>query len=254
MKVIDIDFTVSKALAKREILKYIRNRTRLITSLFQSIIFLVIFGIGIGNIGLVSAGMIPQAILFTGVFAGISIVTDRMFGFHKEIMIAPISRTTITFGKAVGGTIIACLQGLILLIIASAFGIFGYPFLPLRILAALPVILLIGFMVVSLGNLIASKMKDFHQMQFLMTFVVMPMFMTSGALINFVGTPFYLFTLINPMTYAVDAMRWVMLFNPLNVDWRIFGQPFFIDIIVMVCFSMVFMLLAAYIFRKSEAV
>ena len=247
MKTIDINFPVSKALAKREFIKYLRNKSRSITSIFQSLIFLFIFGAGLGKIGLVSAGIIPQAILFVGIFSGISIVQDRMFGFLKEIMIAPISRTTITFGKAIGGTIVASIQGFIVLGITSALGFFGYDLmLLLRILEALPVILLIGFLTVSLGNLVATKMQDFHQMQFIMTFLVFPMFFTSGALIDFVNTPFYSVTLINPMTYAVDAMRHILGVAPT-------GLPLYVDILVLLVFSIAFIVLAAYIFRKSES-
>ena len=184
MKIVNIDFTVSFALSKREFIKYIRNKSRLITSLFQSLMFVGIFGVGMGNVSKVAAGMIPQAILFTGIFAGISIVMDRMFGYLKEIMIAPISRTTISMGKALGGTLVASIQGLIVLIITSALGIFGYDVnLIAKILFTVPVIFLTAFLTTSLGNLIASKLSDMHQMQLLMTFLVMPMFFTSGLLL-----------------------------------------------------------------------
>ncbi len=248
MKQPDISLSVSRALAKREFLKYIRNRSRLVTSVFQSLMFLIFFGAGLGNISLVSAGIIPQAILFVGIFSGISLVQDRMFGFLKEIMIAPVSRTTITFGKAIGGTLVASVQGFILLGLTSAFGFFGYnPTLLIKILSAIPMIFLIGFMTVSLGNLVATRMQDFHQMQFIMTFIVFPMFFTSGAIIDFTSTPFFHFTLINPMTYAVDAMRHIMGISPT-------GLPIYVDIIALFAFSMVFIVLAAYIFRKSESV
>ncbi len=252
MSKLDVNFTVSLALAKREFIKYTRNRTRVISSLFQSLIFLFIFGFAIGNQALVAAGIIPQAILFTGIFSGISIVQDRMFGFLKEIMVAPISRTTITMGKSIGGTLVASIQGFLLLLLTSAMGIFGYDvMLILKILAALPLVFLIGFLTTSLGNLLATRMRDFHQMQLIMTFLILPMFFTSGAIINFVGTPFFNFTLINPMTYAVDAMRHIMLAgNPtLSV-----GLPLYIDFIAIVSFSIIFIILSAYIFRKSESV
>jgi len=249
---ININLRVAFALAKRDFLKYRRNKSRLITSMFQSLIFVVIFGISMGNVSLVSSGMIGQAILFMGIFSGISIVQDRMFGFHKEVMVAPVSRTTITLGKAIGGTMIACIQGFLILAVTSALGFFGYDlWLLLRILFAIPVILLIAFLTVSLGNLIATRMTDFHQMQYLMTFLVMPMFFTSGAVIDFVGMPFYYFTLINPMTYAVDAMRWIMLWGTPTAS---FGLPFFLDILVLAGISLTFILIAAYIFRKSESV
>ncbi len=249
---IDINLTVAYALAKRDFIKYLRNRSRLITSLFQSFIFVVIFGISMGNVSLVSAGMIGQAILFMGIFSGISMVQDKMFGFHKEVMVAPVSRTTISLGKAIGGTMITCIQGFIVLGVTSALGFFGYNiWLLLRIISAIPIILLIAFLTVSLGNLIATRMEDFQQMQYLMTFLVMPMFFTSGAVIDFVGMPFYYFTLINPMTYAVDAMRWIMLWGTPAAS---FGLPFILDILILACISMAFLLIAAYVFRKSESV
>ncbi len=256
IKIANIDFTVSFALAQREFIKYIRNRTRLITSLFQSLMFVGIFGSGLGNISQVAAGMIPQAILFTGIFAGVSLVQDRMFGYLKEIMIAPVSRTTISMGKALGGALVASIQGLIILGVTAALGLYGYNLgLILKIIMTLPIILIIAFLTTCLGNLIASRMSDFSQMQMLMTFLVMPMFFTSGALISFKGTAFFNITLINPITYAVDAMQQILisptLFSTLFPTSYI---PLYIDILALVGFSLVFLILAAIIFRKSEAV
>lgn len=257
MKIGNINFTVSFALAKREFTKYIRNKTRLITSLFQSLMFVGIFGAGLGNVSRVAAGMIPQAVLFTGIFAGVSIIQDRMFGYLKEIMIAPISRTTISMGKALGGTFVASIQGLIVLFVTSALGIYGYSFnLIFQILLTVPFIFLIAFLTTSIGNLIASRMTDFHQMQMLMTFLVMPMFFTSGALIDFRGSELYTFTLINPMTYAVDAMQQILTTPKLlpNSLIPVSFLPIYIDILVLFWFSLTFLILAAVIFRKSEAV
>ncbi len=256
MKILDIDFTVSFALSKREFIKYVRNRSRLITSLFQSLMFVAIFGVGLGNVSRVAAGMIPQAVLFTGIFAGISIVIDRMLGYLKEIMVAPISRTTISMGKALGGTFVASIQGIIVLIITSALGLYGYDInLIAKILLVLPLIFLTAFLTTSLGNLIAARLADMHQMQLLMTFLVMPMFFTSGALIDFKGSPFFYITLINPLTYAVDAMQQILI-SP-----TLFGSlfsttylPLLVDFLALLGFSLIFLFSAAYIFRKSEAV
>ncbi|MFX1449587.1 MAG: ABC transporter permease [Promethearchaeota archaeon] len=256
MKILNIDFTVSFALSKREFIKYLRNRSRLITSLFQSLMFVAIFGAGLGNVSRVAAGMIPQAVLFTGIFAGISIVLDRMLGYLKEIMVAPISRTTISMGKALGGTFVASIQGIIVLVVTSALGIYGYDVnLIAKILLVIPLILLVAFLTTSLGNLIAAKLADMHQMQLLMTFLVMPMFFTSGALIDFKGSPFFIITLINPLTYAVDAMQQILI-TP-TLFGSIFSTaylPLFVDVLALVGFSLVFLISAAYIFRKSEAV
>jgi hypothetical protein len=114
----------------REVLRYRRDRVRLISSLGQPLLFLVVFGSGLtaslgagltkelGDVSYVRflfPGIVAMAVLFTAVFSAISIVWDREFGFLREVLVAPLSRAAVVVGKALGGSTVAMCQGAILL-------------------------------------------------------------------------------------------------------------------------------------------
>ncbi len=123
----------------RDILRYWRDRWRLVASLAQPLLFLVVFGSGLSSalgrgslfgtaggfsyIQFVYPGIIGMAILFTAIFGAMSIVWDREFGFLKEVLVAPIDRSAVAIGKALGSTTQAMIQGLILLVLAPFVGI-----------------------------------------------------------------------------------------------------------------------------------
>src|SRR5438067_7314115 len=112
----------------RDILRYWRDRWRLVASLAQPLLFLVVFGSGLSSslgsggvfgsrsglsyIQFVFPGIIGMSILFTSIFGAMSIVWDREFGFLKEVLVAPIDRWAVAIGKALGGTTQAMIQGL----------------------------------------------------------------------------------------------------------------------------------------------
>src|SRR5437762_2627595 len=123
----------------RDILRYWRDRWRLVASLAQPLLFLVVFGSGLSSslgsggvfgsrsglsyIQFVFPGIIGMAILFTAIFGAMSIVWDREFGFLKEVLVAPIDRWAVAIGKSLGGTTQAMIQGLILLVLAPFVGV-----------------------------------------------------------------------------------------------------------------------------------
>ena len=141
----------------REIKRFIRDRARVIISFVQPLLWLVVFAAGFGARLLIPGidyqqylfpGIIGQTLLFTAMFMGISVIWDKEFGFMKEILVSPVSRFTIFLGKMLGDSTAALLQG----VIVFAFGfILGIPFDPLTMFAALPVMLLITFGLVSVG-------------------------------------------------------------------------------------------------------
>ncbi len=204
----------------REIIRYFRAKERLVGSIMQPIFWFVIFGIGLGHsiqftglgidyFSFITPGIVGMSLLFVSVFTGVSVIWDREFGFLKEILVAPVSRFSIVVGKALGGATTATLQGVIIIAIALLLG----AKIPLQaILLLLPVMVVISVGFVCLGLTIASFMDTMEGFQLIMNFVVQPMFFLSGTFFPINSLPDWLrvVTLIDPMTYAVELLRYVV--------------------------------------------
>jgi len=147
-----------------------------------------------------------MTILFTAIFSGIELIFDRQFGFLKEMLVAPVPRILIMLGRTLGGATVAVIQGIIVVLICLVAG-----FRPS--LAALPMGLLymalIAILFTALGTAIASVLSDFQGFQFVMNFLVMPIFFLSGALFPLGNVPPTLSVLadIDPLSYGVDGLR-----------------------------------------------
>ncbi len=205
-------------LCLRQLKHYWRSKARLIGSLGQPLLFMVAFGFGFGPmytrasgganyIDFLTPGIVTMAILFTAVFSGLEIIWDRQFGFLKETLVAPISRTEIMIGKTFGGAIIAMIQGLIML---SMTYLFGFRISNLGSLwMGLIFMFLIAIFFSGLGLTIASKMEDMQGFQMILNFLIMPIFFLSGALFPLKNLPYaiYLISRIDPLTYGVDGLR-----------------------------------------------
>ena len=216
----------------RDLIRYWRDRARLIASLAQPLLFLIVFGTGLssalsgagggfggggaagathlGYIQFIYPGIIGMAVLFTAIFGAMSIVWDREFGFLKEVLVAPIDRSAVAVGKALGGATQAMIQGLILLVLAPVIGVtltLG------SVLTLVPLIFVLAFALSSMGVLIASRMKSMQGFQVVMNFLMMPIFFLSGALFPLSGLPAWMtvLTRIDPASYGMDALRHVVL-------------------------------------------
>ena len=165
----------------REVKRYLRDRTRIVSSFVQPLLWLVIFGVGIGASlrggvqipgityqQLIFPGIVGQTLLFTSMFMGISVIWDKEFGFMKEILVAPVSRFSIFLGKMVGDSTDALIQGVIVLILGLALGM---SINPITFLASLPVMLLITFGLVSIGLTIASFMGSLESFGAIQSFI-----------------------------------------------------------------------------------
>jgi ABC-2 type transport system permease protein len=242
----------------REIKRYLRDKTRIISSFFQPLLWLIIFGSGMrfsGAIGELSyqqyifPGIIGQTLLFTSMFMGISVIWDREFGFLKEILVAPISRVSIFLGKMLGDSTDAVIQGIIVFV-------FGTLLLQIRFDAsiffeALPVMVLITFGLVSIGLTIASFIGSLESFGVIQSFINLPLFFLSGALFPVRGEyiPNWLQTAsnFNPLTYGVDALRTIMLgeaWQPLN--------PLHYNLIVICCFDIAMIIIGTLAFSKRK--
>jgi len=246
----------------REIIRYWRAKARIISSVAQSFFFLIVFGLGLGGfisgVGSVSylsylaPGIIGMGILFGSVFSGVSVIFDRQFGFMKEMLVAPVSRTSIIIGKILGGAVTASIQGVILMVVAALMGAFT-PSLMLVIgaVAAVGAMLLIAAGFVGLGVALGSVIKDFHAFQLLSTFVIWPLFMLSGVFfpIEVVPGPLQIAMLLDPMFYGVELLRWCLLGS---------GSPllgplgWLISLGVLVGFNALIVGIGTYLFSRAQ--
>jgi ABC-2 type transport system permease protein len=208
----------------RELKRFWRAKGRMISLLAQGFFFLAVFGLGLGRfvgrfggvnyLSYVSPGVIGMAILFASVLSGVSVIFDRQFGFMKEMLIAPVSRTSIVLGKILGSGVTASLHGLVLMLIAGLIGAFP-PTLALvgGVPSAIGVMFLIAAGFVGLGVAIGSVLNDIHSFQSLATFIIWPLFVLSGAFFPIDASPFWLQVAMfcDPLFYGVELLRWCLL-------------------------------------------
>src|SRR6266446_202547 len=208
----------------RDILRYWRDRWRLVASLAQPLLFLVVFGSGLSSslggafgrgsgisyIQFMYPGIIGMSILFTAIFGAMSIVWDREFGFLKEVRVAPIDCWAVAVGKALGGTTQAMIQGLILLVLAPFVGV---KLSVLTVVELVPLAAVLAFGLASFGVALASTMKSLKGFQVVMNFLMMPMFFLSGALFPLTNLPGWMtvLTRLDPASYGIDPLRRVVL-------------------------------------------
>ncbi|MCK9632383.1 MAG: ABC transporter permease [Methanoregula sp.] len=239
----------------REVKKFLREKPRLLNAFCQPLLWLFIFGTGMrftaGMPGInyqefIFPGLVCQAMLFTAMFMGISVIWDREFGFLKEILVSPISRTSIFFGKMIGASTDVMLQGII--IFPFAF-LIGAHMNFVIFLEALPIMLLITFGLVCIGLTFASVMKSFEGFGLIQTFINLPMFFLSGALFPLTNVPQWLLwvSYLNPLTYGVDALRTVMM----GYAWTPLF-PLYFSISVLLVFDVIMFTVGTYAFSRTE--
>jgi ABC-2 type transport system permease protein len=182
---------------QREIIRYWRDKTRIVSTFFMPLMFLVIFGAGLnetlatGNFGVdftqfMYPGIIAMSIMNIAFFSTISTVWDREFGFLKEILVAPVSRVAVAFGKTLGATTIASIQAIILLILAPLIGVtIHIAIIPQLILF----MLLLAFAISGMGLLISSLMKTTESFGMVTQILIFPMFFISGAFFPLTSVP-----------------------------------------------------------------
>jgi len=206
-----------KVVWKRELIRFSRDRLRIITSLIQPFLFLFVLGTGLSSLAragthgvnfrtFIYPGVLCLAVMFTAMFSAASIVWDREFGFLREMMVAPVRRSSIVLGKCFGGATVAAFQGVIVIAIVPLVGVPYQLGLMLEIFALL---LLLAFAITAFGMMAAARVNQMQSFMALMQMAVMPMFFISGALFSVAALPSWLAVLnrIDPLTYAVEPMR-----------------------------------------------
>jgi ABC-2 type transport system permease protein len=211
------DLRAIRVVWQRELIRFSRDRSRMITALVQPVLFLFVLGTGLSRLAssgthgvdlrtFVYPGVLAMAVLFTAMFSAASIVWDREFGFLREMLVAPVGRGAIVIGKCLGGATVAGFQGVIMICIA---GLVSVPYSPVMIIEVLILQPLLAFALTAFGVMMAARMSQMQSFMALMQMVIMPLFFLSGALFPVSGLPTWLNVLnrVDPITYAVDPIR-----------------------------------------------
>ena len=239
----------------REIIRFLRQRSRLVSAVAQPLIFWLLLGGGLNAsfnppgvpkgtsyIEYFYPGIITLALLFTAIFATISVVQDRREGFLQGVLVTPVSRWVILLGQALGGTTLALLQGALFLFLAP---IVGVPLSPFSVLAVLGVMLTLAFGLTNLGLMIAWRMDSTQGFHAIMNLILIPIWLLSGAFFPVSGVPILLEWVmkLNPLTYGVAALRRCLYFNASIISEEI--PQLTLSLIVMGVFCVVTYLAAA---------
>jgi len=212
------------SLARRELVRFLRQRHRVIGALATPIVFWLLIGGGMGSsfrpiagsgnssggyMEYFFPGTVLMILLFTAIFSTISIIEDRREGFLQGVLVAPISRLQIVIGKVLGGTVLAFGQGLLFLLLAPLIGI---QFSPAGFLLSCLVMLIVSVALTALGFCIAWRMNSTQGFHAIMNLFLMPMWFLSGALFPIEGawTGLGLIMRVNPLSYGLDALRAAM--------------------------------------------
>jgi len=206
-----------KIVWEREVVRFASDRVRMITSLVQPLLFLFVLGTGLSRIAnagtgglnlrtFLYPGILAMAVMFTAMFSAASIVWDREFGFLREMLVAPIRRSSIVLGKCLGGATVATFQGVLVIALA---GLVRVPYAPSLILEVFAIQTLLAYMLTAFGVMVAARITQIQSFMALTQMLIMPLFFLSGAMFPVTGLPTWLTVLnrLDPLTYAVDPMR-----------------------------------------------
>jgi len=198
---------------------------------------------GISYTHFIFPGIIAMNLIFAAMISTISIIWDREFGFLREILVAPIPRSSIVLGKTLSGSTVAFIEGIFVLAFA--------PFIKINIhlvnlLLLLPLMFLIAFVCTSMGIVIAARMTSFEGFGVISNFVIMPMFFLSGAMFPIDNLPHWISFVIrlNPLTYGVDLLRW----NTLGIK----TFSLYIDFLFLIIFSFIMLSIGIFEFSKRS--
>jgi ABC-2 type transport system permease protein len=249
----------------RDVIRFARDRSRIIAALAQPLLYLFVFGGGMAPAMAVQTGgaldfrqflfpgILAMTVLFTAIFSAISVVWDREFGFLKEVLVAPVSRTAVALGKVAGGATVAMFQGAIVLVLAPFIGVnIGAG----QLVEIIGLMLLLAVVMTALGLVMAARQKTMEGFQMMMNFLLMPMFFLSGAFFPLRGVPLWLSALgrIDPVSYGVDSMRGAALRHSVSptVLQQITIHPVATDAAIMAVLAVAFIAPAVYLFSKQD--
>ena len=257
---------------QREMIRFGRDRSRIVSSLVQPVLFLFVLGTGLSSLiasngdvdfrTFLFPGVLATSVLFTAAFSGISMVWDREFGFLREMLVAPVSTTAILTGKCLGGATVATLQSLIILALA---GLVGVPYNLVMMAKLVLLLFLMAFMICALGLFLSARIKQVQSAMPLVQLTITPLMFLSGSLFPLSNLPGWLHvaTTVNPMTYAVEPIRSTVFdhldlspaaratFDP-GITWGGWQVPVPLQVAIVAAACLVLLGLAVARFARTE--
>lgn len=271
------------AIWKRDIIKFFRDKAQLIGSLALPFLLLIVFGSGMGGaiksmmsganaagpvkdfnfVQFMFPGIIAMTVFNTAIISALSVVQDREFGYLREMLVSPVPRSSVALGKVLGGSSIAVIQGLLILIFIPLVGVKLNFYMVIKLI---PAMFIVAFTVSSLGLFVASFIKTSQGFHVAIQLLIFPMLFLSGALFPLNGLPAWMDFLIkiNPMTYAVDMFKKIilevntmdpMLRQAMGLNLQIFNHSItmLVEVGIIVVIGLIFTSLATASFNKAKA-
>ncbi len=269
------DLRAAKMVCQRELIRYSRDRARMVSALVQPVLWLFVLGTGLSPVisrgaaaggvdfrTFLFPGVLAMSLLFTAAFSGVSIVWDREFGFLREMLVAPVRRSAIIVGKAFGGATVATIQSLVMLALA---GLVHVPYSPSLLLQLAGLLFLAAFTITAFGIMLSARLRQIQTIMPMMQMVIAPMMFLSGALFPLSNLPTWLqvLTRLNPLTYAVDPMR-AVVFQHLHlseaaqhalrpgVTWGGWPVPTALEVLLLAVMSVAMLTVAILRFDHTE--
>lgn len=267
------DLRAIKVVLQRELIRFGQDRTRIVSAMIQPVLFLFVLGAGLSSLTRGSTGgidlktfmfpgILATSTLFTAMFSAMSIVWDREFGFLREMLVAPVRRSSIMVGKCLGGAVVSTLQGCLVMLLAPLAGV---SLTPLLVLELLGMLMLLSFMLTALGLVISARVQQLQSVMGIMQMLLLPMSFLSGALYPINDLPRWLNFLvhINPITYAVWPVRNAVFshldapqaaLDALNppIEWFGWPVPVWVQLGLVFLLGVVFLAVAVRQFDKVE--
>jgi ABC-2 type transport system permease protein len=257
----------------RDMIRMWGDKGRMVSTLVQPLLFLFVLGAGLSSVvshgsggadykTFIFPGVVVTGILFTAVFSAISIVWDREFGFLREMLVAPISSSSIVVGKCFAGGAIASLQSLVLIALA---GLVHVPYKPGIIFGLIGVVFVTSFTMTGFGLVLAARVKSIQTIMPLVQMLLMPLMFLSGSLYPLgKGVPGWLAAVAryNPVTYAVTATRSIVFhYLPKSgatarftagLTWMGWTVPAWLDVVVVGAVGLGLLATACLLFSRTE--
>ncbi len=245
-------------MAYRQLKRFRRGRARLVSSVVNPIIWIVFFGLGWSNVfnfpmaraifggldylSFLTPGVVAMSVFTASFIGGITVIWDKQFGFLKEVLVAPAPRWATILGRIIGDSLIAVLQGLIILglsfLVAHSLNPWGVP-------ASMFYMLILSLAFTGVGVSLALKITSMEAFQMIISFLMLPLVFLSGAFYPLKYMPDWMkiIAYVNPLTYTVDGIRYwltgVSTFNPL------------LDLAVLAGLAAIALVAAARLFSKT---